>query len=108
METAVHHQCDLVSYPLANWKPVQLVHEHRRYVVIPLFEGDQSCCCIKNALKPLGNGNSGTNKHTVAVVHTRRHERMNEGKGGVSCECAANRAQLFQLIETRAGNIFGV
>ena len=52
MESAVHHQRDLVTYPLANWKPVQLVHEHRRYVVIPLFEGDQSGCYIKDALKP--------------------------------------------------------
>jgi len=108
METAVNHQRDLVSYPMANWKPVQLVPEHRRYVVIPFFEGDQSGCCIKNALKPLGNGDGGTNKHTVAVVHARRHERMNEGQGGVSCECAANRAQLFQLVETRAGNTIGV
>ena len=108
METAVHHQRDLVTYPLANWKPVQLILEHRRYVVIPRFEGDQSGCCIKNALKPLGNSNSGTNKHTVAVVHTRRHERMNESQGGVSRECAANIAQLFQLEEKKAGNTVGV
>ena len=74
----------------------------------PLFDGDQSGCCIKNALKSLGNSNSGTNKHTVAVVHTRCYKRMNEGQGGVSCECEANRAQLFQLVETRAGKIIGV
>ena len=78
---------------------------YRRHVVIPLFEGDQSGCCIKNALKPLDNSNSGTNTHTVAVVHTRCYKRMNEGQGGVSFECAANRAPLFQFVETRTGNV---
>jgi len=80
METAVHHQRDLVTYPLVNWKPVQFIREHRRLVILR-FEGeyDQSDCCIKNALKPLGDGKSGTNENTVEIglIHKRCHERMN-------------------------------
>jgi hypothetical protein len=42
---------------------VQFIREHRRLVILR-FEGedDQSGCCIKNALKPLDDRNSGTYK----------------------------------------------
>jgi len=80
METTVHHQRDLVTYTLVNWKPVQFIREHRRMVILR-FEGedDKSGCCIKNALKPLGDSKSGTNENTIAIglIHKRCHERMN-------------------------------
>jgi hypothetical protein len=81
META--RSCNLSAGKLES----KFVHENQRYVVIPLFEGDQSGCCIKNTLNYLGDGNSGAMENAVVVVDMRCHERMNEDScSGVYCD----------------------
>ena len=101
VDGVAEEDCDLEFDPLANGKPVELVHQHRSDVVkLPLVR-DQPGSRVEDRLKSSHNNVCGAVKN---VVDTTWYERMDQCFCGIRGEWSSDGSQLSQLIETASSD----